>query len=54
MYFNDILQDTGKLLVVPGTIHVIIRIIFNATAAAIQKWWKFKLLRWVQNLHQSM
>jgi hypothetical protein len=29
-------------------------IIFNAAAATIPKWWTFKLLRWIQNLHQSM
>jgi hypothetical protein len=28
-------------------------IIFNPVATAIQKWGPFKLLRWLQNFHQS-
>jgi hypothetical protein len=28
-------------------------IIFNAVAATIPKWQTFKLVRWMQNLHQS-
>jgi hypothetical protein len=29
-------------------------IIVNAVATTVSKWWMFKLLRWMQNLHQSM
>jgi hypothetical protein len=29
-------------------------ILSNPIAAAIPKWWTFKLLRWMQNLHQSI
>jgi hypothetical protein len=29
-------------------------IVYNPIAAAIPKWWTFKLLRWMQNLHQSI
>jgi len=28
-------------------------IIFNSIASTILKWWRFKLLRWMQYLHQS-
>jgi hypothetical protein len=29
-------------------------ILFNPIPSTIQKWRTFKLLRWMQNLHQSM
>jgi hypothetical protein len=29
-------------------------ILFNPVASTIPKWWMFKLLRWMQNVHQSM